>query len=237
MNNMRINKYLSTCGLCSRREADRLLEAGRVSINGKPASAGMQVEEGMEVLVDGKPVYPPAQKTYLMLNKPAGIVCTADSREKNNVIDYVNSPVRVTYAGRLDRNSEGLLLLTDDGDLTEALMRSRNAHEKEYEVTVSRRIAPEELRQMRAGLYLEELDRTTLPCRIEWIEGNTYRFVLTQGLNRQIRRMCEAMGIGVRKLKRVRIATLLLGDLPEGEWRPLTAQETEALKQAVAEDR
>ena len=128
---MRINKYLSACGLCSRREADRLLEAGRVSVQGKPAESGMQVEEGMTVCVDGVPVRPAAEKTYLKLYKPVGVVCTSDRREKDNVIDYIHYPVRVTYAGRLDRNSEGLLLLTDDGDLIEALMRSRNAQEKE----------------------------------------------------------------------------------------------------------
>ena len=193
----------------------------------------MDVEEDADVRVDGRSVRPLAAKTYLKVYKPVGIVCTADPREKNNVIDYIHSPVRLTYAGRLDRNSEGLLLMTNDGDLIEELMRSRNAHEKEYEVTVSRRIAPEELRQMRKGLYLKELGRTTRPCTIEPVSETMYRFVLTEGLNRQIRRMCEYMGIGVRKLKRVRIATLRLGDLPPGRWRELTEQERLELFRAV----
>ena len=219
---MRINKYLSACGLCSRREADRLLEAGRVSVQGKPAESGMQVEEGMTVCVDGVPVRPAAEKTYLKLYKPVGVVCTSDRREKDNVIDYIHYPVRVTYAGRLDRNSEGLLLLTDDGDLIEALMRSRNAHEKEYEVTLSRELNNQELEHLRNGVRLKELDRTTLPCRIERIGVCCYRFVLTQGLNRQIRRMCRSIGIGIRKLKRVRVATVLLEDMRPGEIRELT---------------
>ena len=230
---MRINKYVSMCGLGSRREADRLVEAGRVSINGQVAESGMQVEEGDTVCVDGKPITPPAEKTYLKLYKPVGIVCTADPTEKNNVIDYVHAQARVTYAGRLDRNSEGLLLLTDDGDLIDALMRSKSAHEKEYEVTLSRVMRKEEIERMTAGVYLEELERTTLPCRIDFLGSTTYRFVLTQGLNRQIRRMAETFGLRVRKLKRVRVATLELGDLKKGEWRPLTEEEVRALKEAT----
>ena len=233
---MRINKYLSACGLCSRREADRLLEAGRVSLNGKTAENGMQVEEGDCVCLDGRPVVPQREKTYLKLYKPVGIVCTSDVREKDNVIDYVHYPVRVTYAGRLDKNSEGLLLLTDDGDLIETLMRARNAHEKEYEVTLSRNMTEEELKVLRAGVWLEELDRKTMPCVIEQTGDRTYRFVLTQGLNRQIRRMCRSVGIGVRRLKRVRIGTLLLGDMKPGELRPLTKEEIHSLLDAVGED-
>ncbi len=222
---MRINRYLSSCGICSRREADRLLQAGRVSIDGKMAETGMQVEDGMRVCVDGRPVEPQRKHVYLKFYKPVGIVCTSDRREKNNVIDYIHYPVRVTYAGRLDRNSEGLLLLTSDGDLIETLMRSRNAHEKEYEVELSRRPEDEELERLRRGVYLEELDRTTLPCRIERMDGTTCRFILTQGLNRQIRRMCRSVGIGIRKLKRVRIASLMLGDMRPGELRELTEDE------------
>ena len=226
---MRINKYLSACGLCSRREADRLLEAGRVSLNGKTAENGMQVEEGDTVCVDGKQAVLRTQKTYLKLYKPVGIVCTSDRREKNNVIDYIHYPVRVTYAGRLDRNSEGLLLLTDDGDMIEALMRSGNVHEKEYEVTVTRQLTPEELDILRGGVWLEDLARKTRPCRVEHMEGTTYRFVLTQGLNRQIRRMCRCLGVGIKKLKRVRVASVKLGDLKPGELRPLTNAEQRSL--------
>ena len=230
---MRINKYLSACGLCSRREADRLLEAGRVSLNGITAENGMQVEEGDTVAVDGKEVAPLTEKTYLKLYKPVGIVCTSDSREKDNVIDYIHYPVRVTYAGRLDRNSEGLLLLTDDGDLIETLMRSRNAHEKEYEVTLSREMMADEMKALRAGVWLDELGKKTRPCTIEQIEGKTYRFILTQGLNRQIRRMCRSIGIGIIKLKRVRVASVVLGDMKPGELRPLTEEEKRRLLETV----
>ena len=230
---MRINKYLSACGLCSRREADRLLEAGRVSLNGITAENGMQVEEGDTVAVDGKEVAPLTEKTYLKLYKPVGIVCTSDSREKDNVIDYIHYPVRVTYAGRLDRNSEGLLLLTDDGDLIETLMRSRNAHEKEYEVTLSREMMADEMKALRAGVWLDELGKKTRPCTIEQIEGKTYRFILTQGLNRQIRRMCRSIGIGIIKLKRVRVASVVLGDMKPGELRQLTEEEKRRLLETV----
>ena len=230
---MRINKYLSACGLCSRREADRLLEAGRVSLNGKTAENGMQVEEEDVVCVDGKKVVPLTEKTYLKLYKPVGIVCTSDTREKDNVIDFIRCPVRVTYAGRLDRNSEGLLLLTDDGSLIETLMRPGNEHEKEYEVTVTRVLTSEELDILRAGVWLEELNRKTRPCRVEHLEGTTYRFVLTQGLNRQIRRMCKCLGIGIRKLKRVRVASVKLGDMKPGELRVLTADERRSLEAAA----
>ena len=226
---MRINKYLSACGLCSRREADRLLEAGRVSVNGKIVQSGMQVEEGDRVSVDGRPVVLLQEKTYLKLYKPVGIVCTSDRREKDNVIDYIHYPVRVTYAGRLDRNSEGLLILTDDGDLIESLMRSKNAHEKEYEVTLTREMTDKELDAMRSGVWLEELQKKTRPCRISRVEGKTYRFILTQGLNRQIRRMCRSLGIGIKKLKRVRVASIELGDLKPGECRPLTDEERSVL--------
>ena len=229
---MRINKYLSTCGLCSRREADRLLAAGRVSINGEPAATGAQVEEGMEVCVDGVPVRPLKEHSYVLLNKPVGVVCTADPREKNNVIDYLHWPVRLTYAGRLDRNSEGLLLLTDDGDLIDALMRGRFAHEKEYEVTLSRDLTEEELERLRSGVELGELGRTTRPCDIDRTGERRYRFVLTQGLNRQIRRMCAAVRVGVRRMKRLRIATLSLGTLRPGEHRELTAEELRLLRES-----
>jgi len=234
---MRINKYLSACGLCSRREADRLLEAGHVSVNGKTAQSGQQVEENDLVSVDGRPVVPLREKTYLKLYKPVGIVCTSDRREKDNVIDYVHYPVRITYAGRLDRNSEGLLLLTDDGDMIEALMRSKNAHEKEYEVTLTREMTEKEHNALCAGVWLEDLQKKTRPCRIEHLKGTTYRFVLTQGLNRQIRRMCRSLGIGIIKLKRVRISSVELGDMKPGEYRPLTEEERRKLLSVKAENR
>ena len=189
----------------------------------------MQVEEGDEVLVDGRQVRPLTEKTYLKLYKPVGIVCTSDTREKDNVIQYVHYPVRVTYAGRLDRNSEGLLLLTDDGELIESLMRSGNEHEKEYEVTLTREMTGKELSVLRAGVWLDELNRKTRPCVVEHIEGTTYRFILTQGLNRQIRRMCRTLGISIKKLKRVRIASVVIGDMKPGELQPLTEDEKKRL--------
>ena len=194
----------------------------------------MQVNEGDVVCVDGKQITLLTEKTYLKLYKPVGIVCTSDRREKDNVIDFIHYPVRVTYAGRLDRNSEGLLLLTDDGSLIESLMRSGNGHEKEYEVTVNRIFTPEELDILRGGVWLEELHRKTRPCRIEHIDGTTYRFILTQGLNRQIRRMCRCLGVGIKKLKRVRVASVSLGDMKPGELRPLTAQEQRSLAAEAA---
>lgn len=189
----------------------------------------MQAEEGDIVCVDGKRVDLLREKTYLKLYKPVGIVCTSDTREKDNVIEYIHYPVRVTYAGRLDRNSEGLLILTDDGAMIEALMRSGSGHEKEYEVTTSRALTPEELDILRGGVWLEELNRKTRPCRVEPIEGTTYRFVLTQGLNRQIRRMCRCLGVGIKKLKRVRVASVKLGDMKPGELRALTPEEKRSL--------
>ena len=226
---MRINKYLSACGLCSRREADRLLEAGRVSVNGKTASTGMDVEEDVDVRVDGRSVRPLAEKTYLKVYKPVGIVCTADPREKNNVIDYIHSPVRLTYAGRLDRNSEGLLLMTNDGVLIDAMMRGANGHEKEYIVRVKSRITDADLERMRKGVRLRDLDVTTRPCRVERLGDFTFRIILTQGLNRQIRRMCRAVGNEVKKLKRVRVLNIELGSMKPGEMREITGSEFEEL--------
>mgnify|MGYP004444302187 CR=1 FL=1 len=230
---MRINKYLSICGLCSRREADRLVEAGRVSLNGKTAENGTTVSEGDLVCVDGRCIEPAASRTYLKLYKPVGIVCTSDSREKNNVIDFVNYPARVTYAGRLDRNSEGLLLLTDDGDLIQELMRSANAHEKEYIVTLSREMTKEERIRLQNGVYLPDLGQETKECRILPMGEKTYRFILTQGLNRQIRRMCRTCGLYVRRLKRIRIASLELGSMQPGDCAELTEKERDALLSAV----
>ena len=193
----------------------------------------MQAGEGDTVTVDGRTVVPLTEKTYLKLYKPVGVVCTSDTREKDNVIDYIHYPVRVTYAGRLDRNSEGLLLLTDDGSLIETLMRSKNAHEKEYEVTLTREMMKNEIESLRAGVWLDEIGKKTRPCLIEQIEGTTYRFVLTQGLNRQIRRMCRSIGIGIRKLKRVRVASVVLGDMRPGELRPLTEEEKRRLFETI----
>ena len=227
---MRINKYLSESGLCSRREADRLIAEGRVSVKGRPAQAGMQVEPGDKILVDGKPVKDREKKVYLKFYKPRGIVCTADRREPENLADYLDYPIRVTYAGRLDKDSEGLMLLTNDGELIDRIMRAKNAHEKEYQVTVDREYPEMFLKKMQRGIYLKELRVRTRPCRA-WRTGErSFRIVLTQGLNRQIRRMCGSCGFQVRELRRVRILNLMLGDLKPGEYRELTREEQEELQ-------
>lgn len=233
---MRINKYLSECGVCSRREADRLVEAGEVLINGQPAVSGSQVEETDQVLVKGKAVSRKQDKTYLKLYKPRGIVCTSDRREKKNLIDYLNYPVRVTYAGRLDRDSEGLLILTDDGDLINAMMRAREKHEKEYVVTIDKPITSGFLESMRRGVYLDELEVTTRPCKVEQVDETTFRIILTQGLNRQIRRMCQACGRKVRMLKRIRVVNIRLDGIKTGDCVPLTEAEKDELFRTISKD-
>lgn len=227
---MRINKYLSEAGICSRREADRLIQAGRVTIDGVRAEPGMQAEPGSRVLLDGAPVRGREQKVYLKFYKPRGIVCTWDRREPKNLGDYLNYPVRVTYAGRLDKDSEGLLLLTNDGELIDRIMRARNQHEKEYQVTVDREYPDDFLEKIQKGVYLEELQVRTRPCRA-WRTGErTFRIVLTQGLNRQIRRMCQSLGFRVRTLRRIRVLNLTLGELRPGEYRELTGEELRELQ-------
>ena len=233
---MRINKFLSACGVCSRREADLLVSGGRVQIDGRKAELNSQADENSCVLVDGKRVFLPAEKTYLKLYKPRGIECTFDRRVKNNLGDYLHYPGRVTYAGRLDRNSEGLLILTDDGDLIQQMMAARFAHEKEYEVTVDRPVTGEFLEHMRRGVYLKELDVTTRPCSVVSRGGADFRIVLTQGLNRQIRRMCETLGYRVRSLRRVRVVNVLLGDMRPGDLKELTREEKETLFRCVRGD-
>lgn len=230
---MRINKYLSASGLCSRREADRLVEAGHVSINGKIAEPGSQADENSIVTVKGKRVTLEEKKIYLKMYKPVGIVCTAEKRERDNLIEYLNYPVRVTYAGRLDRNSEGLLILTNDGDLIQSMMAARNAHEKEYEVTVNKDLRKEDLDSMREGVYLRELEVTTRPCAIVQTGERTFRIILTQGLNRQIRRMCKEFSYGVKKLKRIRVVNITLDGLKYGQTRELSEQEVRDLKKAL----
>ncbi|MDO4617696.1 MAG: pseudouridine synthase [Lachnospiraceae bacterium] len=230
---MRINKYLSECGVCSRREADRLVEKGLVEINGIKAESGAQAEDGDLVTVKGRPVSRKTEKTYLKLYKPRGIVCTSDRREKNNLMDYLKYPERITYAGRLDRDSEGLLILTDDGDLINAMMRAREHHEKEYLVTVDRPIDQAFMERICSGVYLEELDVTTRPCRAEQLSDTKFRIILTQGLNRQIRRMCRACGRSVKTLKRIRVVNIELDGLKSGQCLPLTEEEKKELFRRV----
>lgn len=233
---MRINKFLSECGICSRREADRLVQAGHVSVNGKPALMGMDVSDADDVCVDGRAVHRQVTKTYLRFYKPKGIVCTFEASEPHNLRKCLESlDVRVTYAGRLDRNSEGLMILTDDGDLIDRMMRARNGHEKEYEVTADRPVTEAFLIKIQKGVYLEELGVTTRPCRAWQTGERSFHIVLTQGLNRQIRRMCAVCGYKVSELKRVRIVNVLLGDMKPGEIQPLTDAERRELLSRTAE--
>ena len=227
---IRINKYLAECGVCSRRGADDLIAAGRVLVDGVPAENGMKITPGMKISVDGRQVGSIEEKVYIAFNKPRGIVCTSEKMEENNVIDYLKFDKRITYAGRLDKDSEGLLIMTNDGDLIDSMMRARNKHEKEYIVTVNKQVTDTFLYGMSKGVYLEELDVTTRRCQVERIDDRTFKIILTQGINRQIRRMCEAFGYRVRKLVRVRVMNVLLGELESGQYRELTAQEIEGLR-------
>lgn len=236
---IRLNKYLSEAGVCSRREADRLIESGVVTVDGKTAAPGMKVEDGQEVRVGKKVVKSKTEKTVLAVYKPAGIVCTEDKREKKNIIRFLNYPVRITYAGRLDKDSEGLLIMTNDGDLINGMMRARYAHEKEYKVRVNKEVTPEFIEKMSRGVHIRDkeknLDAVTRPCTVKKTGKYTFSIILTQGLNRQIRRMCEALGYKVDVLKRIRIMNVELGDLKPGQVRELTEQELKELYGTVKE--
>lgn len=230
MEAVRLNKYLAECGIASRRDADRLIDEGRVSVNGKPAVSGQKVTAGDHILVNGRPVKGRHKKVVLRYYKPVGVVCTErDSHAKNKITDVINYPVRVTYAGRLDKDSEGLLLLTNDGALIDSMMRGANCHEKEYMVKVDKEVTGEFLRRMREGVYLKELGIKTRACVAQKVGKYTFRIVLTQGLNRQIRRMCETFHYEVRALKRVRIMNLTLKGLRPGEYLEVTGGELEEL--------
>lgn len=230
---IRLNKYLSEAGVCSRREADRLIESGIVTVDGKTAAPGMKVEDGQEVRVGKKVVKSKTKKTVLAVYKPAGIVCTEDKREKKNIIRFLNYPVRITYAGRLDKDSEGLLIMTNDGELINSMMRARYHHEKEYHVRVDKEITSEFVRQMSEGVHIQDveknLDAVTRPCEVKQIGKYTFSIILTQGLNRQIRRMCEALGYKVTKLVRIRIMNVELGSLKSGAVRKIEGQELKKL--------
>ncbi len=228
MKETRINKYLSEIGYCSRRAADKLIEQGRVTINGKVPLMGTKIVDGDKVCVDGKAVIKAKEAAvYIALNKPTGIVCTTDTRvEKDNIIDYLNYPKRVFPIGRLDKASEGLILLTNDGDIVNKILRARNNHEKEYIVYVNKKINADFVRKMSQGIPI--LDTVTRPCKIKKIGENCFKIILTQGLNRQIRRMCEYLGFKVTKLKRIRIMNIKL-DMKVGEYRNLSTAELEEL--------
>lgn len=230
---IRLNKYLSEAGVCSRREADRLIESGKVTVDGVRAQTGMRVTPGQTVKVGRKIVSKQDEMILLAVNKPRGIVCTEERRERNSIVRFLNYPVRVTYVGRLDKDSRGLLLMTNNGDIINKMMRAANYHEKEYKVTVDQEITPEFIRKMASGVPI--LDTVTRPCRVEKIGKYTFSIILTQGLNRQIRRMCEALGYQVRDLVRVRVMNIRLGSLKEGEYRKVTDEELEELYELLAD--
>ena len=233
MEDIRLNKFIADCGHCSRREADRLIEAGKVLVNGKVAEMGMRVTDDDKVMVDGKVLKREEKTILLIFNKPPGITCTAAKDDETNVVDYINYPKRVYPIGRLDKYSEGLLLLTNRGDLVNGIMRSRYGHEKEYIVTVDRVVDDNLLRKLSSGVYLKELDVTTKPCKCQKVARNKFSMIITQGLNRQIRRMCKECGCRVMKLKRVRILDIELGDLPVGEYREATEKELDSVMKGM----
>lgn len=230
---IRLNKYLSEAGVCSRREADRLIESGRVTVDGERALTGMRIRPGQVVRVGKRVISRQDEMIVLAVNKPKGIVCTEERRERNSIVRFLAYPVRVTYVGRLDKDSRGLLLMTNNGDIINRMMRAANYHEKEYKVTVDREITEEFLNQMSRGVPI--LDTVTRPCRVKKLGKYTFSIILTQGLNRQIRRMCEALGYEVRDLLRVRVMNIRLGSLKEGEYREVTDEELEALYEMLKE--
>lgn len=224
---MRINKYIGEAGKASRRGADKLIADGRVTINGKRAIIGSSVEPGDDVRVDGNPIRVARNNVYIVLNKPVGITSTTEKGVKGNIVDLVNHPLRIFNIGRLDKDSEGLILLTNDGDIVNEILRSENRHEKEYIVSVDKPITPEFLKGMSEGVKI--LGTTTLPCETVQLSKFDFKIILTQGLNRQIRRMCSELGYNVYRLQRIRIMNIHLGNLPPGQWRDLTKKERSQL--------
>lgn len=232
MEQMRLNKFLAHCGVCSRRDADRLIQQGVVQVNGQAAQTGQSVTETDHITVYGRPVNAGDRTVVLAFYKPIGVTCTErDPHAEKIISDMIHYPIRLTYAGRLDRDSEGLLLLTNDGDLIQAMMRGANRHEKEYLVRVDKEITDVFLTRMSEGIFLKDLDVTTRECKVEKIGKFTFRIVLTQGVNRQIRRMCSACGYQVRHLKRVRVMHITLGKLRPGEYFELPDADVERLYQ------
>lgn len=231
----RINKFLSEAGVCSRREADRQIEAGNVTIDGRTAVAGDRVLSGQRIVFCGEMVSREEEMILLAFHKPRGIVCTAQKREKNNVVDYIHYPKRIYPVGRLDKDSEGLLLLTNNGDIVNKMMRAGNRHEKEYLVTVNKPVSDAFIRGLAGGVPLVELGVTTRKCRVERVGRKQFRIVLTQGLNRQIRRMCEYFGYRVQRLVRVRVMNIELGNLQAGTYRNITEEEYIQLQNMIAD--
>lgn len=226
----RINKYLSSCGYCSRREADRLIDEKRVKIDGVIAELGSRVSDGQQVTVDDKPVTVSDERILIAFNKPVGIVCTTtDKQGDNNIVDYIGFDKRIYPIGRLDKDSEGLILLTNQGQLMDDILRSVNGHEKEYIVTVNKKLEPDFAKKMSQPMYIKELDRWTKKCAVKVIDERTFNIILTQGLNRQIRRMSQILGYKVVKLKRIRIMNINLGNLKTGEYRYVSDSEYKTL--------
>ena len=228
---MRINKFISETGIVSRREADKLITAKRVTINGIVAELGSVVTEEDNVQLDGKPIGAKKKHVYIALNKPVGITCTTDKQIKGNIVDFVNHPERIFHIGRLDKDSEGLILLTNNGDIVNDILRSENNHDKEYIVTVNGPVTPAFVKAMSSGVNI--LNTITKPCKVTQIGERVFRIILTQGLNRQIRRMCSALGMSVIRLQRVRIMNIKLEGLKIGEWRNLTENELRELQRTL----
>ncbi|NGT48589.1 23S rRNA pseudouridine(2604) synthase RluF [Clostridium perfringens] len=220
---VRLNKYISETGFCSRREADKLIEQGRVKIDGVKATTGMKVSKGQSVSIDGKPLKVENELVYIALNKPVGITCTTESKIKGNIVDFINHEKRIFPIGRLDKDSQGLIFMTNDGDIVNKILRAGNNHEKEYIVTVNKPITDEFVKGMSNGVPI--LGTVTKKCLVKKESKNSFRIILTQGLNRQIRRMCEYFGYEVKKLERIRIMNVSLGNLKMGSWRYLTKKE------------
>lgn len=230
---LRLNKHLVDIGVCSRREADRLMAEGRIFVNGAPAQVGMRVEGDEHITLDGKEVRPITKKVYIAYHKPVGIICTSDPHAKDNIIDAIGYPERLFHIGRLDVASSGLILLTNDGDIVNRILRAEKKHEKEYIVTVDRRISRDALSHMRSGMFIEGDDRKTLPAQVDLLSEDTFAITLVEGRNRQIRKMCAAEGYDVRQLRRVRIMHIFLDALPVGHWRHLTEEEERELLRAT----
>ena len=233
---VRLNKFLSDAGICSRRQADTYISEGKVTVDGVVAREGVRVMPGQKVCFMGKPIQKQEECILLVVNKPKGIVCTTKG-QKNNIVDFLGYKERIYPIGRLDVASEGLLLMTNDGDLMDGILRARNYHEKEYIVTVNRKIDDNFVKQMRQGVYLKGLDVTTRPCKVQKIGADTFSIILTQGLNRQIRRMCEALGYNVVRLQRIRIMNIKLGELKKGQCRKATESEFNELYRMIRESR
>lgn len=231
-NSINLNKYISSTGICSRREAEKLIVEGRVAINGKPTQLGNRVVEGDIVTIDGKPLKEKPRTLYIALYKPIGIVCTTDSKERKNIVKFIGHPQRLFPIGRLDKPSEGLIFLTNDGDIVNKILRAGNNHEKEYIVSVNKPINERFIQRMANGIPV--LGTVTKKCTVEKITNTTFKIILVQGLNRQIRRMCEYLGYEVIKLKRTRIMNVTLGKLQVGEWRELSSKEMEEINRLVS---